>query len=703
MTVDNRSNLILMLKVFGLILLLLSCWLGWESFSIHDRNEKAALERGREEARTAVATIEERLAKLVTTTNSLVADLNSGELRGREDIVRRLQQEHENNPELYGVGVIFTPYAYSAERRLYAPYYAKRDNLLQLIQVEDIYDYTQPEHDWYHQPLATDRPVWVEPYFGQAGKAMSANFDAPFRLPGRSPVEGASGVVATVYSMKHLTKVLNSLGLGATGYGFIVSQKGNFIAHPSEELLTTGGNIEDEAKRLQSDLFAAAATKALKGEASQIDIFDPETGEDTWVFFEPIPISGWVLGVKASKQELLPDPTKVRRLLIALAVCGALAFLSFVWAYGFGRYGLDSSTHLIGLSTLSALVFICAIGFIWWTVLCLPIQQSDGLIKVVDSRSLNSFLDDHDRHSEAKHLEPPIHLPTGLFIQSIEFNSSNNIEVTGYLWQKYSQGIHDGLSRGFVLPEASAVTVEEAYRRMENGTELIGWYFTATLRQPFDYRNYPLDRENVWVRIWHQDFDRNIVLTPDFEAYATMHPCRLPGIEKNFVIPGWSLQSSFFAYRQQSYNTDFGIQNYSGRENFPELYFNMLMTRNIINPLLSKIISLAVVLIMLYALLSLNKKDEPLEVILGSAALFFIATLDHISLRDNLGVNGFVYLENFYFVAYGAILIVALNSALRYSKIDLILLEHNDNILAKITYWPILMGVLMIITALTFF
>ncbi len=94
-------------------------------------------------------------------------------------------------------------------------------------------------------------------------------------------------------------------------------------------------------------------------------------------------------------------------------------------------------------------------------------------------------------------------IPTGVFVQSLQFNTANNVQVSGYVWQKYADNIPADITRGFVLPEAVAEAYRstEAYRVHENGAEVIGWYFSATLRQSFDYGHYPFDRQDVWLRI----------------------------------------------------------------------------------------------------------------------------------------------------------------------------------------------------------
>ena len=50
--------------------------------------------------------------------------------------------------------------------------------------------------------------------------------------------------------------------------------------------------------------------------------------------------------------------------------------------------------------------------------------------------------------------------------------------------------------------------ISEEYRRRQGSEEVIGWYFDVTVRQAFDYSKYPLDTQDVWLRLWHKDFDR---------------------------------------------------------------------------------------------------------------------------------------------------------------------------------------------------
>ena len=153
-----------------------------------------------------------------------------------------------------------------------------------------------------------------------------------------------------------------------------------------------------------------------------------------------------------------------------------------------------------------------------------------------------------------------------------------------------------------MLPEANSMSVNEAYRQPDaDGGVVIGWNFSAVLRQRFDYSKYPFDRAEVWLRMWHKNFDQNVMLTPDLASYQETNPTGLPGIEaQDFVLEGWDLTESFFSYRQNRYNTDFGIPDFAGVNVIPELYFNVALKRQFINIFVSNLIPIIVVALLLF-------------------------------------------------------------------------------------------------------
>jgi hypothetical protein len=73
----------------------------------------------------------------------------------------------------------------------------------------------------------------------------------------------------------------------------------------------------------------------------------------------------------------------------------------------------------------------------------------------------------------------PILIPTGILVKSLEFLNGDNVQITGYVWQRLGPDLPDDLVPGVVLAEGTkdSYKLSEAYRDDENGVETIGWYF----------------------------------------------------------------------------------------------------------------------------------------------------------------------------------------------------------------------------------
>jgi drug/metabolite transporter (DMT)-like permease len=368
----------------------------------------------------------------------------------------------------------------------------------------------------------------------------------------------------------------------------------------------------------------------------------------------------------------------------------------------------------------------------------------------------------------------PISIPTGVFLTSLRFEDADTVQVSGVVWQKYhgklprgpmgppdsvtgpsapakAQREHaaqspalspgdppsDGptahpsadtaqiaenakeadcnvteLKRGFLMPESVAFESNELYRFEQDGVETIGWQFNASLRQKFDYSTYPLDRKNIWVRFWHANFSDNVVLVPDLDAYSEIQPGRLPGIEKELVHTGWTLEHSFYSYIDATYNTNFGFPDYVGQSSFPELHFHAVLRRTFFSAFVKNLVPLLVAAIILFSVLLLITRQSGLSERFGfntnstmaaCSGLFFTVLLAHIQLRDDLPVDGILYLEWFNFVMYVMILLVAVNAYMFSWDRPFRWIGDRDNLLPKLMFWPALLLTLFVITVASFY
>ncbi len=355
-------------------------------------------------------------------------------------------------------------------------------------------------------------------------------------------------------------------------------------------------------------------------------------------------------------------------------------------------------------SVLVSALLVGAIGLLWAHAVS---DYSPPPGQLADKAAVHDFLArrpaDPDR----------ILIPTGVFIQSLHFVTASDVNVTGYIWQKYSDSVPEEITRGFTIPEqvdSGSTLIREAYQRRTADGVVIGWYFDVTVRQPFDYSRYPLDRHQVWLRLWHADFDRNIVLTPDLEAYASTAVGKAFGLDREIVPGGWKINETLFEYKVLSYDTNFGIRDYVGQSDFPELYFTVVVSRGFVGAFVITLVPLMVVAMLLFAVLMMTTADPTRATAFGfntagaiatASALFFVVLLAHIQLREQFTSARVVYLELFYFTIYLAILGVTINQYLFTTGGEgrlVALVQHRDNLIAKVSFWPAILLVLTIIT-----
>jgi hypothetical protein len=287
--------------------------------------------------------------------------------------------------------------------------------------------------------------------------------------------------------------------------------------------------------------------------------------------------------------------------------------------------------------------------------------------------------------------------------------------VTGFVWQKYTNDMPDWLQRdpmnpkpGFVFPEAEQMQVELSYQQQTDNGWIYGWYFNSVLRQKFDYTKYPFDQVNVWVRLWHSEIGGNVILTPDLRSYDTLVPGDFPGIElQDFVLEGWDVTGTYFSYRHNKYISNLGLNELERERTVPELYFNIAMTRAFLNAFIMNFITITVVAILLFAVLTTIRRDKGKNDLLGfnvsavlgfCAALFFVVILAHTSLRETLSAQKLVYLEYYFFVMYFTFLGVSINAIVAASDIGHRMIRYGDNLIARLLYWPLLSFSLLVVT-----
>ena len=309
-------------------------------------------------------------------------------------------------------------------------------------------------------------------------------------------------------------------------------------------------------------------------------------------------------------------------------------------------------------------------------------------------------------------------IPTGIYIQTLDFSDDVDVRFTGYIWQVYPDGVPeeyrpvDG-EPGFILPDqvnaGLSLKPRLDYRLRRDDGDLFGWYVEATLRQPFEYDLFPFDHKVVSVRIWQRDFVTDVVSVPDFAAYGATGTRDIFGIKEDIVIPRWTRENTFFDYRSSTYPTNFGIADFEIGIGFPELHYNFVLKRNLLEALTEYMLILAVIALLLFVtLLIISERPgqakahgfDTATIIGACSALFFVAILSHIELRERFPGTPIVFLEYFFYLLYVALVLATANAylfSLR-ERPSLKVVHYRDNLLPKVLYWPFLLGASLLVT-----
>lgn len=190
-----------------------------------------------------------------------------------------------------------------------------------------------------------------------------------------------------------------------------------------------------------------------------------------------------------------------------------------------------------------------------------------------------------------------------------------------------------------------------------------------------------------------------------------------------------------------------GIPNFARQTNFPELTYTVHMNRKFVEPFLSQMFPVFVIMLLLFVVHLMATRPAEFSLVMSPRkmpkgmsarlwdgehptagawdeesasepaggnyyvqatltsvlALMFVTILAHNNLRGTLEANDIVYLENGYFVLYVALLMVAVNSLLFGTGHGGRFVHWRKNLLPEVLYWPLILTMVAGSTLLTFY
>lgn len=363
------------------------------------------------------------------------------------------------------------------------------------------------------------------------------------------------------------------------------------------------------------------------------------------------------------------------------------------------------------LSLASTALLVAGVMFVW----TLELRTAPPAEAVVDPSQIESLLIEHAGRS-GENFPKPKRISTGIELHAIVFKGPHEVVLTGDVWQIYPASMPAAAARGVTFPDAipnDDDVMRESWRVHAPRGEVVGWFFRTTLYEPFDYSKFPIDERSVILRFSHADPTEDIVLVPNFDAYPAMHPALLPGLRDGFWIPGWRLEASEFTFASTQRRIGFGRPGYVGEGGFPEVAFQVRMTRDFTDAFISNLLPLLIVAMLLFGVLMTVSLDRERTEAYGftassalgtNTALLFAALLGHLRIRQEVATPQILYIEYFYFIVYLMILAVSVvafhvSTPGQHTRS----LTAEDAQLPKLLYWPLCSGLCFAVTVWVFY
>ncbi len=680
------------------------------SYRAYINYEQVKAEQVGQQAKDALKSKIETLLHKIKTAGETLGEIFADRDYSDKEIRALIRQVSLDNPEIRGVTACYQPYAFSKDRKLYCPYYNKGSQ--SFVYVEESYDYTIPGKDttWYTDVIEKGAS-WVEPYYGKAAKEWYVDYGVPFYYKSGPRKGEVRGIIDFSLEVGDFKRLVHSLSVGKAGYGLITSRKGKFIAHPINDYLGTR-SVHDLIKEETKPGLLQAYEGLAGAKTGHSEFYDPLNDVTSLFFYDKIDVSGFGIGMVFFKRDLLGDQSERNRRYINMCLTLSLLLVLAITLY-FGSDSLDW-LEIEFISYLTSLLLVMNIGLIG----ALQHASTGTLDKktsppIVDTASLGNFIGQQISRTETLKIQPPVPIPTGIYIERIEFQDSHNVNIGGVIWQKYPLEVDETIKIGFRFPQmspfAEASFIEESYRKIIRGKEgeagylLVGWDYRVTLRLNLKYTNYPFDKRHLDIRIAPVAANSNFLFVPDLVGYDFTSPIKKAGLNPEISLSGNEITRSYFSFTAEHFDTNFGFSSKAHFENVPLLHFNVHIRRLLLNTFVTYLIPIVVSLCMIYILILACAKTEARQGIIESmAAFFFVLIFSHIDLRKNIVTAELIFMEFFYFITYLMIILSTLN-LMAYTKSKTSLFDYNDNQIFRALYFPVFFLLVLIVMLFKFY
>jgi len=238
-----------------------------------------------------------------------------------------LRETVAENNDIYGSTIAFEPYVINNNIEFFAPYYFRENKQILYSDLSDS-NYKYFTWDWYKIPKETGRSVWSEPYFDEGGgNVLMTTFSRPL-YKNINGSERFIGVSTVDLSLEWLKKIVTEIKVYQTGYGFLISQKGNLISHPYVNVDIKSNKSSDEIYKSYnvSELISEIKTK----QSGFIDYYSKFTHKKGIIYYSKFKTTGWSIALFFPEEEYLATFNQLNLTIVGLGIIEFIILLLFI-------------------------------------------------------------------------------------------------------------------------------------------------------------------------------------------------------------------------------------------------------------------------------------------------------------------------------------------------------------------------------------
>ena len=349
-------------------------------------------------------------------------------------------------------------------------------------------------------------------------------------------------------------------------------------------------------------------------------------------------------------------------------------------------------------------ILLLALVTAWYAITITHSIERDDITMITDQSSLDKFLNDLNEEAERKHEPKPINVPCGLLLYSLNIPDPDHIEISGYLWTKYNIKEHTDIARGIDLLHSTRMAIGKPLSSMNGDWETETWTTQGILAQDQQNKDYPFDQQKLRIILEHRDIEKNIILTPDLDGYKKISPESTPGLDKNFVVSGFTVEQTFFEYKNSDPKANFGFKEYGKVTDHFQLIYNVVLHRNLLNTFVLYILPLLVILFSLFCtLLIASRRTDPFSMLGPYTGLFFSLIILQRSLREQHPSGSTLYIEYAFFYTYITIILLIIHTILNHFYKNKTTYQNKIFHLIKFLFWPFQLITWFITTLVVFY